>query len=131
APSDAPPAAGSTGSRCGRATAPDTPSWPGRCLLLQLTVGPVRLLLQRQHRGRQAPGQTKGLPFRRAERHPAVEHRIVQAPRYGRGRRGASVHDLRLRNEERVGKRHVAALAVAALAMLAYRSPASELVNKP
>src|SRR5690349_2002245 len=62
-------------------------------LLLQLTVGPVRLLLQRQHRGRQAPGQTKGLPFRRAERHPAVEHRIVQNPRYGRGRRGASVHD--------------------------------------
>jgi len=63
-------------------------------LLPQLAVGPLRLLLQRQHPSRQAPGQAKRLPLRRAECHPPVEHRIVQHPTSSRIPRRANGHDL-------------------------------------
>ncbi len=51
----------------------------------QLLIDAPRLLLQGQHRRRQPPGQAEGLPFLLGERHPAVDERIVQGGRDGRG----------------------------------------------
>ena len=46
---------------------------------LQLPVGTLSLLVQRQHRGRQAPGQAQDLAFGRGERHSAVAERSLRA----------------------------------------------------
>ena len=53
-------------------------------LPLQLLVDAQRLLLQRQHRRRQPPGQPEGRPLGAAEGRSAIADRILQNARYRR-----------------------------------------------
>ena len=65
-------------------------------LRLQLPVGTLGLLLQRENRGRKAPGQAQSLAFRLRERYAAVTKRVIQDGRDRRSPHGAVIHDYSL-----------------------------------